>query len=109
MQTAQALGSVQLSSDPATRFASDRLAHFTIPDDNRLALIRNADRFRCYARLRNGFARCIDRPLENFIRIVLHPPRFRKMLRDLPITTSDDPAIARDYEACGAGRSFVDC
>jgi hypothetical protein len=68
-----------------------RLTGFAIPDDDCLTLIRNSNRVRSYPGLSDRHARCFNCVLKDLRRVVLNPTGPGKVLRDLSVSSSDDP------------------
>jgi hypothetical protein len=82
----------------------ERLPGLAIPQQRRLALIRDADAGEVLRRdpgVRQRLARAIELRAQDLLRIVLDPPRLRKMLREVCCATprtcpSPSNTIARE-------------
>src|SRR5262249_30092188 len=79
-----------------------------LPDDDGLALVRDADRHRRGAGLRDRVARRVSHALEDFHGVVLDPPRAREVLWNFPVPTSRHASVVTDHQARDARRALVD-
>ena len=91
---------------------SERLAAASIPGDDGLALVRDADR----GEVGCADARIVDRLLgdgqrhvPDLVRVVLDPARPREVLLELAVGAAGDLAVAGEDHAVGAGGALVDC
>src|SRR6185369_16379981 len=89
------LGSASILPDDRAR---QWLSGIAMPENDRFALIGDADDVRSNCAFRDCIARRLQRAIENLLSVVLHPTRLRIMLGDLVITSSDDASIGRDDE-----------
>ena len=88
--------------------ARDGLAGGAVPEDDRLALVGDADRGGGDARLRDRLARRFEGAVEDVHRVVLDPSRLREVLRDLAVAAAGDAAGGVEHERGRAGGAFVD-
>jgi hypothetical protein len=89
----------------------DRLARLAIPEDGRLALIRDADG----RDVRAGDVRFRERTSDSgtdarpdLVRVVLDPTRLREVLGELDVLLSERFAFQRDDDRRRAGRPLID-
>ena len=91
--------------------AVDGPAAAPVPDDGRLALIRQADG-REVGRLDPGSGESVFRRAEDglpeLLRLVLHPARTRKILRHFAVAAPPRPQLLVDHEAGCPGCPLVD-
>src|SRR6185437_9187501 len=78
-----------------------------VPEQDRLALVGHADRCGHGASRGDGLARCLERAANEILRVVLHPPRLREVLWDLPISSTRDATIHPAHEASRAGGALI--
>ena len=83
----------------------DRASGHAVPEQRRLALVRDRDRVDA---VEPGFPGCGENALPDLFRIVLDPARPRKMLRQLGVAATVDVELLVDHEAGRAGRALVD-
>src|SRR5688572_12209370 len=88
--------------------ATDGLTRLSIPENDRLALVRDPDGIRRRARLRDRLTSGFHGAIEQITRVMLDPPRSRIMLRDLPIPPSDDAPVVGHDETGRAGGALID-
>ena len=89
----------------------DGLARLRVPGDHRLALVGDPDRVHLGAldpRVDDRLYGDPSRYLPDLGRVVLDPAGLRKVLLELRIGASGDPALAVEDEAGGSGRALVD-
>jgi hypothetical protein len=82
-----------------------------IPDEHRLALVRDPDRGqvgRAQSRARQRVRRDLAGVLEDLERIVLDPTRPRKDLRVLALRRNERVPVAIEHDEPGAGGALVD-
>ena len=99
--TAALRGSAVLPDDRGR----DRPSRRALPEQRRLALVRDRDRVDAVEpRLPGG----VEDALPDLLRIVLDPAGPREVLRHLGVATPVDTQLVVDDEARGAGRALVD-
>ncbi|MCY1236640.1 hypothetical protein D9M72_493060 [compost metagenome] len=89
----------------------DRLAGFAIPDDNGLALVGDADAGDVGGRDPRLLDRLVDREddrLPDFLRIVLHPAGFRKMLPEFLLADASHLLLAVEDDRPARRRALID-
>ena len=89
----------------------DRPSGAPLPDERRLALVRDPDRDHVGGAERCGGERVRSRSedaLPELLRIVLHPAGLRVVLLDLAVPTSTDAQLVVHHETCRPGRALVD-
>ncbi len=82
-----------------------------VPDERRLALVRDPDRIELagpHARVGQGGRGRVDHRLPDLVRVVLHEPGRGKVLAELLVAASERPQRLVQDEAGGAGRPLVD-
>src|SRR5262245_64091851 len=82
-----------------------------IPDDRRLALVRDAERgdvARPHAGPPARLAEHAERDAPDLLRVVLHPSRARVVLAELGVSTADDASLPVEEEDGGPGRALMD-
>ena len=79
-----------------------------MPDDDRLALIGDADYLGLHSAHGDRIARREQRALENFLGVVLDPAGLRIVLRDLLVPAPGDATVGADHQRSGSGRALVD-
>ena len=91
--------------------AADRLTTSLVPDERRLALVRDPDRVELPgpdARVAQRSRRRVEHRLPDLVGIVLHEPGRREVLAELPVAASERLQRVIQDEAGGAGRPLVD-
>src|SRR5207302_1140076 len=73
----------------------DGPAGLAVPEDRRLALVRDRD----HRRLAAGVASSVGDGRPDLVRVVLDPARPREVLRELAITTADDAEVVVERQA----------
>src|SRR5262249_32674395 len=89
----------------------DRTSALAIPDDCRLALVRDSDRAelpRAEARGGTGLAGHARAPLPDPLGIVLHPAGLGIALADLGVGAAEDRAVPAEDEGRRPGRPLID-
>src|SRR5206468_1762295 len=75
-----------------------------VPEDRRLALVRDRDGRRAPSRRRRRGADATP----DLLRVVLDPPRPRELLRKLLVPAADDAQLVVERQTGGARRPLVD-
>ena len=91
--------------------APDRLTASLVPDERRLALVRDPDRVELtgpHARVVQRRRRRVDHRLPDLVGVVLHEPGRREVLAELLVAASERLQRVVQDEAGGAGRPLVD-
>src|SRR5262245_16639880 len=89
----------------------DRLAGLAVPDDRRLALVRDADRghvFRPHARASERFDGDADLRRPDLLRIVLDPAGVRKNLPELLLRDAADRTVAIEHDGARARGALIE-
>ena len=86
----------------------DRPPGGALPDHDRFALIGDPDGDGIDAGLGNRFPGGRHRAIENFVGVVLNPPRRRIVLCNLAVGASEDSPVLTDHETGRAGGALID-
>ena len=88
----------------------DRTARLLVPDNGRLALVRDADAgdvARDEARLLESFLHDSDHRAPDFLGVMLDPARFREVLRELLLGDTDNLGVAVEDDGTVGRRTCI--